>query len=91
MKLLFIPFGVTSGFVSGFIAKRLFRLTWGLIDDKEPPEPKHRDVSTGKVVLAAALEGAIFRGTRVAVDHKAREAFFNLTGVWPGEEKPETE
>ena len=66
-------------------------LGWGLIDDEEPPEPKRHDVSTGKVVLAAALEGAISRGTRVAVDHKAREAFFNLTGAWPGEEKPEAE
>jgi hypothetical protein len=91
MKLLFIPFSVTGGLVAGFLGKKLFEQVWGVVDDEEPPKPEHRRVSLGKVVAAAALEGAIFKATRAAIDHKSREAFANATGVWPGEEKPDEE
>jgi hypothetical protein len=91
MKLLFIPVSVTAGLVSGFLAKKLFQQVWGVVDDEEPPKPEHRQVPFAKVVAAAALEGAIFKGTRAAIDHKAREAFASATGTWPGEERPEEE
>jgi hypothetical protein len=91
MKLLFIPFSVTGGLVAGFLGKKLFEQIWGVVDDEEPPKPEHRQVSLGKVVAAAALEGAIFKATRAAIDHKSREAFANATGTWPGEEKPDQE
>lgn len=91
MKLLFIPVSVVGGLLSGFLAKKLFEQAWGVVDDQEPPKPQHRGVPLGKVVAAAALEGAIFKGTRAAIDHKAREAFANATGKWPGEERPDEE
>ena len=91
MKLLFIPVSVTGGLVAGFVGKKLFEQVWGLIDDQEPPKPEHRRPSLGKVVAAAALEGAIFKGTRAAIDHKSRAAFANATGTWPGEQKPDKE
>jgi hypothetical protein len=91
MKLLFIPVSVVGGLFSGFLAKKLFQQAWAVIDDEEPPKPEHRRPSLGKVVAAAALEGAIFKATRAAVDHKSREAFAGATGTWPGEEKPEAE
>jgi hypothetical protein len=91
MKLLFIPVSVTGGLISGFLAKKLFEQVWGVVDDEEPPKPEHRQVPLAKVVAAAALEGAIFKGTRAAVDHKARAVFANATGTWPGEPKPDKE
>jgi hypothetical protein len=91
MKLLFIPVSITGGLISGFVGKKVFEQVWGLIDDQEPPKPEHRRPSMAKVVAAAALEGAIFKGTRAAIDHKSREAFANATGTWPGEEEPEEE
>lgn len=91
MKLLFIPFSVISGLLAGFVGKKLFEQAWGLIDDEEPPESEHRQAEWGKVVLAAALQGAIFRATKVAVDRKAREAFAGATGTWPGQERPDPE
>ncbi|MEA2422352.1 MAG: hypothetical protein QOF55_1451 [Thermoleophilaceae bacterium] len=91
MKILFIPVSVTGGLVSGFLAKKLFEQVWGVIDDTEPPKPEHRRPGMAKVVAAAALEGAIFKGTRAAIDHKSREAFASATGVWPGDEEPEKE
>jgi hypothetical protein len=91
VKFLFIPFSVAGGLIAGFLGKKLFEGAWGVIDHQEPPEPEQRDVPLGKVVAAAALEGAIFRATRAAVDHQSRRAFQGITGSWPGEEAPEPE
>jgi hypothetical protein len=90
-KLLFIPFGVVGGLIAGFLGKKLFDVTWGLVDDEEPPEAEHREVTWGKLILANAIQGAIFRATRAAADHGTRRAFASVTGTWPGEEAPEPE
>lgn len=87
MSLVFKPIGILSGLVAGVIGKKLFELVWGLIDDQDPPEPKYRRVHLGKLVLALALEGAIFRLIRGLAEHGARHGFTALTGgEWPGEE-----
>jgi uncharacterized protein DUF4235 len=91
MKLLFIPVSVTGGLIAGFLGKKLFEQLWGIVDDEEPPKPEHRRESLGKIVAAAALEGAVFKATRAAIDHKSREAFAGATGIWPGEAEPEPE
>jgi hypothetical protein len=91
MKLLFIPFSVVGGVIAGFLGKKVFEQVWGVIDSEEPPEPEHRDASWGKVLAAAALEGAIFRGTRALVDRGSRQAFANATGSWPGSDRPDPE
>jgi uncharacterized protein DUF4235 len=89
-KLLFIPFSIAGGLVAGFAAKKLFDATWRLVDEEEPPEPEHRDVSWPKLAAALALEGAIFRVSRGLAERGSRIGFYRLTGRWPGEEEPET-
>jgi hypothetical protein len=91
MKILFVPIGVASGIVAGLAAKKVSERIWGLIDEEEPPDPKHRDISVGKMIAALALEGAIFRAIRGLVDHGSRRVFMRTTGSWPGEERPEPE
>lgn len=88
-KLLFIPFSVAGGLVAGFLSKKLFDFAWGLVDEEEPPEPEHRDVSWAKLAVALALQGAIFRMVRGLADRGSRLSFYRLTGSWPGEEEPE--
>jgi hypothetical protein len=90
-KVLFIPFGVVGGLLAGFLGKKVFDGVWGIVDNEEPPEPEHREVTWGKLILANALQGAIFRTVRAAADHGARRAFARVTGTWPGEEAPEPE
>ena len=58
MKILFAPVGIISGLIAGQIGKKIFDQVWGVIDDREPPEAEHRYASWGKVLLAAALQGA---------------------------------
>lgn len=91
MKFLFAPFSIVAGLLAGFLGKKIFEQIWGLIDDEKPPESEHREATWGKVIAAAAIEGAIFRATKQAVDRGARVAFANATGSWPGDERPEQE
>ncbi len=90
-KLLFIPVSIGGGLVAGFVSKKVFDQFWGLIDEEEPPSSKHRDIDWRKMLLAAAVQGAIFRATREASDHYSRRAFARTTGTWPGEESPDDE
>ena len=91
MKFMFLPLSIGGGLIAGLIGKKLFEQVWGLIDEEEPPDAKHREVEYGKLAGALLLEGAIFRFVRGFFDHGARHGFLRLTGSWPGEETPEPE
>jgi uncharacterized protein DUF4235 len=91
MKFVFLPISILGGIVAGLIGKKVFEGLWGLVDDEEPPDAEHRDISYIKLALALILEGAIFRLIRGFCDHGARHGFERLTGAWPGEEAPEPE
>lgn len=84
-KVLFIPFSVVGAFVAGLAAKRLFQGVWAMVDDEDPPAPSERDAPRAKMLIAAALEGAVFSATRAAADHGLRKAFLSMIGSWPGE------
>ena len=88
-KFLFIPFSVIGGMLAGAIGKKTFELVWGAFDDEDAPEPKHREISLVKLIVALLVQGAIFRTVRGLVDHGSRHAFHKMTGSWPGEEQPE--
>ena len=89
MSLVFKPIGIIAGLLAGIVGRKVFELLWGMIDDEDAPEPKHREISLGKLVAALLLEGAIFRVLRGLADHGARHGFARLAGGWPGEERPE--
>jgi pectin methylesterase-like acyl-CoA thioesterase len=89
MKLLYKPVGLVVGFVGGMLARRLFAALWARIDDAEPPKPTTERTSWPRVIGAAALQGAVFRGTKAAVDRAGAKSFAHLFGVWPGERDPD--
>lgn len=91
MSKLFTPIGVVVGLVAGQISKKIFDKVWGLIKDEEAPRPKHREVPLATLVIALLVEGAIARVVRGMVDHGTRHGWAQLTGEWPGEERPEEE
>jgi hypothetical protein len=90
-KVLFIPVSVIGGLLAGFVSKKIFDQVWGLIDKEEPPDSKHRDIQWSKLLLAGAIQGAIFRAVKEASDHGSRKAFYKSTGAWPGKKRPEEE
>ena len=91
MKLLFIPVSILGGLIAGFLSQKLFNQLWGLVDKQEPPNSQHRDIDWTKLLIAAAIQGAIFRAVKEATDHYSRQAFAGVTSSWPGEERPEPE
>jgi hypothetical protein len=83
-KILFLPFSIASGIVAGLLGRKSFSLLWGRVDEQEPPHPDSRDARLGKLALALAAEGALFRLARGLADHGARRFYARLTGRWPG-------
>jgi hypothetical protein len=91
MKFLFMPISILGGLIAGLLGKKVFNKVWGLIDEEEPPDSKHLEISWPKLLAAAAVQGAIFRAVKEATDHGTRRAFMGVTGSWPGEERPDPE
>jgi Protein of unknown function (DUF4235) len=90
MRLLYKPFGIVAGIAGGMLARRVFDAVWARIDDTAgPPSATTEQASVGRIVGAAALQGATFAATRAAVDRAGARAFQHLFGVWPGERGPD--
>ena len=90
MNKVFTPFGLVVGLAAGQLAKKIFDKVWGLVGDEEAPRPKHREIPLDHARLVALIvEGAIARVVRGMVDHGTRHGWAQLTGAWPGEERPE--
>ncbi len=90
-RILFAPVSIVGGLIAGFVGKKVFDRVWGVIDHEEPPDSKHRDISWGRLLVAGAIQGAIFRAVKEATDHASRRAFYRTTGTWPGEKRPDPE
>ena len=91
MKFVFMPSSIGGGLLAGMIARKVFDQIWGLFDEEEPPDSKYREIDWTKLLIAAAIQGAIFRALKEATDHASRRAFARTTGTWPGEERPDRE
>ena len=89
MKLLYKPFGIVLGILGGLVAKRIFDFVWTKIDDEEPPKGTTQAAPWSKILTAAAIQGMIFKTTRVVVDRYGAVGWQYLTGVWPGEKRPD--
>jgi hypothetical protein len=90
-KAFFIPISIVGGLIAGAISRKILDQIWGMFDEEEPPDSKHRDIDWGKLLIAAAIQGAIFRAMKEASDHYTRRAFYRTTGTWPGEKEPKKE
>ena len=86
MKLVYKPFGLLIGLLAGILANVLFRKLWTLASrHDEVPSPKQRSAGWGEVAAAAALQGAVMRGTRAVIDRAGARGFEKATGTWPGD------
>jgi hypothetical protein len=88
-KVIYKPFGLVAGLVAGMIGKRAFDYAWSKIDREQPPKGTTQYAPWAKVLGAAALQGVIFKTTRVVVDRYAATGWRYLTGTWPGEKHAE--
>jgi len=85
VKLLYKPFGLVVGLLAGLLANLLFRKLWSVASRRDDvPEATSRAASFGEVAAAAALQGAVMKGTRAVVDRAGAKGFERATGTWPG-------
>ncbi|MBB1253321.1 DUF4235 domain-containing protein [Streptomyces alkaliterrae] len=84
-KILYRPVGMVSGMVGGMLAGAAFRRLWRLMGhDDEAPGPMDEERGWQEVLLAAAVQGAVFALVKAAVDRGGATAVRRVTGTWPG-------
>ncbi|POX43419.1 hypothetical protein C3486_00360 [Streptomyces sp. Ru73] len=84
-KILYTPVGVALGVAGGMIAGAIFKQTWKRLGHEgDTPSARDEDRSWNEVLLAAALQGAIFAVVKAAMDRSGATATRRLTGTWPG-------
>jgi hypothetical protein len=84
LPLAYKPLGFAMGWASGAIAGLAFRKTWmALRHEEEAPDALDRNRGWGEILLAAAVQGALFAVVRSAVDRAGAKAIERSTGVWP--------
>ncbi|HEY2959936.1 MAG TPA: DUF4235 domain-containing protein [Actinomycetota bacterium] len=85
-KLLYKPLSLGFGVAGGLLAGMAFKQVWKAVSgESEAPEATSREYGWGEVLLAAALEGAIFGLVKAAVDRGGAAGVRRLTGFWPGD------
>ncbi|MBV9092668.1 MAG: DUF4235 domain-containing protein [Streptosporangiaceae bacterium] len=87
IKLLYRPVSMLVSVLGGVLAGAIFKRVWK-VAAHEDEAPKSTDAQRNwrEVLMAAALQGAIFAVVKAALDRGTAEGTFRLTGVWPGDD-----
>jgi len=86
-KLLYKPLAMVVSSLGGILAGMAFKKVWQRVSgESEVPEATDRRYGWREVVIAAAVQGAVFGGVKAAVDRAGAEGYRKATGDWPGEE-----
>ncbi|MFD7628818.1 DUF4235 domain-containing protein [Streptomyces sp. NPDC059851] len=83
-KLAYRPVGLALGALSGLTAGLVFKQLWKVVGGRaDTPDALDEDRSWREILLAAALQGAVFAGTKAAVERAGATGVRRLTGTWP--------
>lgn len=86
-KLLYRPVGLMSSIAGGLLASIVFKQVWkratpGAPDD--PPGALESEYPLKQILVAAAVQGAIYALVKTVIDRGGARAFQRWTGEWPG-------
>jgi hypothetical protein len=85
-KLAYRPIGLLSGILAGVASGAIFKQIWKRVSNEDDaPGAMQSEYPMRQVILAAALQGAIFAATKAAIDRVGARGFTKLTGSWPGD------
>ncbi|MEU9160488.1 DUF4235 domain-containing protein [Streptomyces sp. NPDC048424] len=83
-KIAYKPVGLALGVLSGVIAGAAFKQAWKLIEGEgDAPDATDEDRSWKQIVLAAAIQGAVFAVVKASVDRSGAVVIRRVTGTWP--------
>ncbi|CAM3582349.1 DUF4235 domain-containing protein [Kibdelosporangium persicum] len=92
LRLLYRPLGLLFGLLGGIAASAVFARTWKLATgDAEAPSATDQDRGWREVLLAAAVQGAVFGVVKTAIDRGGAVGFRKMTGEWPGDKSSKTD
>lgn len=83
-KMMYKSLSLVTGVLGGVLAGALFNRVWRVVADQdEAPEPTALDHRTREVLVAAALQGAVFGLVKAAMDRAAAKGYRRVTGNDP--------
>ncbi|MFB6615174.1 DUF4235 domain-containing protein [Streptomyces sp. NPDC085524] len=83
-KLAYRPIGLVLGAAGGLIAGTVFKQVWKTVGGAgDAPDALDEDRAWSEVLIAAALQGAVFATVKAAVDRAGATGVRRLTGTWP--------
>ncbi|MCX5215229.1 DUF4235 domain-containing protein [Kitasatospora sp. NBC_00240] len=84
VRILYKPLGLLFGALGGLVASSVFKRLWALLGhEDDAPQATDRDRTWREVLMAAALQGAVFALVRAAIDRGGAVGTRRLTGTWP--------
>jgi hypothetical protein len=86
-KLAYRPMSMAGSVVGGLVAGAAFKQVWRHApgESDEAPKALESEHRLRAVLLAAAIQGAIFGVVKAAIDRGSARAFQRMTGEWPGD------
>ena len=70
---------------AGAVASAIFKQIWRRVaDEDDAPDALQSEYSLPKILLAAAIQGAIFAAVKALIDRAGARGYEKLTGSWPG-------
>ena len=86
-KMLYRPVSLLISVLGGMLAGATFKKIWQLAaHEDEAPEATDATRGWPEILIAAALQGAIFAVVKAALSRGTAAGAQKLTGAWPGED-----
>jgi hypothetical protein len=84
-KVAYKPVGLLLGAGAGMVSGLIFKQVWKLAArDEDAPDATDEDRGWTEILVAAAIQGAIFAVVKAAVDRAGAVGIRKATGRWPG-------
>jgi predicted metal-dependent enzyme (double-stranded beta helix superfamily) len=84
MRLGYKPVGLLLGTGAGLVSGLIFKQVWKLAGhDDDAPNATDEDRTWTEILIAAAIQGAIFAVVKAAVDRAGATGVRKVTGQWP--------
>jgi Protein of unknown function (DUF4235) len=87
-KILFRPWGLAGSLLAGALAGSVFKQVWKHAtpgDQSDAPGALQSEYRMRDVLVAAAVQGAIFATVKAVINRGGARVFQRLTGEWPGD------